>query len=162
MRDEALFINGIFESVLEEILEIQGPLPDQILFLQPYAGSRIAHFVGEEPTTADPVRLYLSTSTALGLVAYQAEVVGWSDKTKLSNEERSALNRIIWSLQPHEHGLYDKAKRGGPASMNLLHIRRLNPVKPRFKVRRLSKTSNGTPLAKRTTSGGWAYVHRIG
>jgi len=31
MRSQALFINGIFESVLQDILTVQSQLPEQIL-----------------------------------------------------------------------------------------------------------------------------------
>ena len=33
MRAEALFINGVFEEVLREILKVQSVVPEQILFL---------------------------------------------------------------------------------------------------------------------------------
>jgi hypothetical protein len=36
MRQQALFINGIYESVAEEISKIQSALPEEILFLQPH------------------------------------------------------------------------------------------------------------------------------
>ena len=41
MALEALFINGVYESVLEEICRTQSVLPDQILFLQPYSSRPI-------------------------------------------------------------------------------------------------------------------------
>ena len=40
MRQQALFINGIFESVAEEILKVQSVLPEQIpTFISFEAGS---------------------------------------------------------------------------------------------------------------------------
>ena len=41
MSAEALFINEVYESVLEEILRTQTLLPEQILFLQPYSSRPI-------------------------------------------------------------------------------------------------------------------------
>ena len=36
MKPNGVFVNGVYEDVLIEILEIQSELPEQILFLQPY------------------------------------------------------------------------------------------------------------------------------
>ena len=36
---EALFINGVYEGVLKEILQIQAELPEHIMYLQPDSGS---------------------------------------------------------------------------------------------------------------------------
>ena len=35
MRTDALFSNGIFVNVLDEILKTQSATPDRVLFLQP-------------------------------------------------------------------------------------------------------------------------------
>lgn len=40
MRD-ALYLNGVFYSVLQEIVAVQSAVPDQPLFLQPYSDSQI-------------------------------------------------------------------------------------------------------------------------
>jgi hypothetical protein len=37
----ALFLNGVYEGVLEEILQVQAHLPEQIMFLQPHKGEAI-------------------------------------------------------------------------------------------------------------------------
>ncbi len=39
MENEAIFINGIFDSVVDEILNVQQHVPEQILYLQPCSGS---------------------------------------------------------------------------------------------------------------------------
>lgn len=160
MRSEAIFLNGVFESVLQEILEIQTPLPEQILFLQPYSGSAIRELRDHPPTIDDPVRLFLSTTKDLSTVRYQAEIVNWSDKTALSDGERFALNRIIWSLQPHEHGLYERPQEQGALCVNLLHVRRMEELDSPFSVDALVKTSDDEPVSTgRTTAGGWTYVY---
>jgi hypothetical protein len=56
LKPIALFMNGVFESVLEEILQIQSVLPEQIMFLQPY--SRACHqLVGfDKVESVDPAK----------------------------------------------------------------------------------------------------------
>ena len=36
MHDDAIYVNGVFDSVLREIVAIQTAVPEQILFMQPY------------------------------------------------------------------------------------------------------------------------------
>lgn len=76
MREEGIFFNGVYESVLEEILQIQSVLPEHILFLQPFKGQAIVGLEHNPPTVADPVRLFMSVTTDLPTVRYQAEIVG--------------------------------------------------------------------------------------
>lgn len=162
MRSEALFINGVFEDVLKEVLLVQGALPEHVMYLQPYSGSLIRHLHDAPPTPEDPVRLYLSTSGALGEISYVAEIVGVDDKRELSDDRRNVLNRVIWSLQPNETGLYTEAR--GQECVNLLHIRRLRKLdRDRVvPVTNLTKTVDDTPIAgARTTAGGWSYVRVV-
>ncbi len=159
MRSEALFLNGIYEDVLQEMLKIQSVLPEQILFLQPYSGSAMAKLRDDPPTIDLPMRLFASTTTDLATVSYTAEIVGWDYKRALPYEKRHALNRIIYCLQPGEGGVYDSSPSGDGTSANLLHVRRLQRLAIPFPVNKLIKTSDGKPVsAGRTTAGGWAYV----
>ena len=159
MRSEALFLNGVYEEVLRDILRIQSVLPEQILFLQPYSGRPMVRLRDNPPTVESPMRLFLSTTTDLATVSYMAEIVGWDDKRMLSDKKRRVLNRIIYCLQPTEDGVYDASRAGDGRSVNLLHVRRLQKVEPPFGVERLIKINDGRPLsAGRTTAGGWAYV----
>jgi hypothetical protein len=159
MRTEAVFINGVYEAVLKEILGIQAALPEHILFLQPYSGDPIVHLRDDPPRVEDPVRLFLSVTTDLPTVRYEAEIVGWDDKRHLPKERSHAISRLIWCLQPGEGGLYDASRVEGSPSVNLLHIRRLLELQKPFSVSRLIKTVDGQPVsAGRTTSGGWIYV----
>lgn len=158
MRAEAIFLNGVYEAVIEDILRIQKPLPEQILYLQPHSGSRIVHLDENPPRIEDSVRLFLSTTTDLSTVQYVAEIVGWDDKRKLSEEKGHALNRIIWTLQSTEPGLYDFSGTDSP-SLNLLHVRRMQQLSEPFGVDMLVKTSDAEAVsAGRTTAGGWTYV----
>ena len=160
MRSEALFINGVFEDVLKEILLVQGPLPEHVMYLQPYSGSPIRHLHDHPPTSEDPVRLYLSTTTSLGEIGYLAEIIGVDDKRKLTDDKRNALNRVIGTLQPNETGVYTEAR--GQDCVNLLHIRRLKKLDQAVPVTALIKTVDETPIAgPRSTAGGWSYVRPL-
>ena len=161
IKEEALFINGVFENVLEEILQIQNELPEHIMYLQPYSSDPIVHLRDDPPTDEAAVLLYLSITTDLSMVHYTAEIVGWDDKREIPHAKRKVLNRVIATLQPNESGLYDASRVEGKPSVNLLHIRRLRRVDPPVSVSRLIKTVDGKPVSPgRTTAGGWAYVKR--
>lgn len=156
---EALFLNGVYEDVLTEILHIQKLLPDLILFLQPYKAQAMKKLAINPPTCEAPILAYISTTEDLSVVSYSGEIVGWDDKRHISNERRNVLNRIIWTLQPNEGGLYNASNEDGKESVNLLYIRRLRALSEPFSVSRLIKSSDGTPYSeKRTTAGGWSYV----
>jgi hypothetical protein len=160
LKPVALFINGVFETVLEEILQIQAVLPEQIMFLQPYAGSVMKKLSNEPPSVESPMHLFVSTTTDLATVRYQAEIVGWEDKRKLPDTKKQVINRLIAVLQPDEKELYNAAKSGTGESVNLLYIRRLKKLDAPFSVEQLQKVSDGKPLStSRTTAGGWSYVH---
>lgn len=162
MRSEALFINGVFEGVLEEILEVQSELPDHIMFLQPFAGSPMVELRDDPPTVESPMTLFLSVTSDLPTVRYAAEIVGWDDKRELPPQKRNVLNRLLYCLQPGEGGLYDAARTDEGKSVNLLHIRRLRRLPSPFGVERLIKTSDGKPVSpNRSTSGGWSYVRTV-
>ena len=158
-QEEALFINGVYEEVLEEILLIQKELPEHIMYLQPYSPRPIIHLHDDPPAWERPTKLYISITTDLSNVHFTAEIVRWDDKRKFTEEKRHVLNRVIWTLQPNEGGLYDASRVKGKPSVNLLHIRRLQRIVPPFSVSRLIKTSDNKPVSTaRTTSGGWVYV----
>lgn len=59
MREEALFLNGVYEDVLREILLIQKELPEQILFLQPYSSNTITRLRDDPPSVESPMRLLI-------------------------------------------------------------------------------------------------------
>lgn len=161
MKQEALFINGIYDQPLREILSIQTELPEQILFLQPYSSNAISRLRDDPPTIDDPMQLFISITNDLATVRYSAEIVGWDDKRNLSEARRRVLSRLVWTLQPSESGLYDASRVEGARSVNLLHIRRLRELKQPFPVSELIKTSDQQPLSEaRTTAGGWAYVQK--
>jgi 5-methylcytosine-specific restriction protein A len=159
VRAEALFLNGVWDDVLQDILKIQAYLPEQILYLQPYSSERIVHLAENPPSVDDPVRLLVSITDDLARVHYIAEIIGWDDKRELGWAKLHALNRVIYPLQPTEEGVYLKAKPEGPDCVNLLYVRRLRKLSKPFSVDQLTVTSTGQPHSTgRSTSGGWSYV----
>ena len=156
-RDEALFLNGVYESVLQEIVDVQTQMPEQILFLQPYSGDRVVHLSQTPPTIDAPMQLYISTSKNLSEVAYTAEIVGWDYKPDTTEDKRHLVSRIQAILQPGETGMVFEHSQA-----NLIHVRRMSKLKEPFSVAELIKTSDGKPLSEnRTTSGGWSYVRPL-
>jgi hypothetical protein len=159
MRDEGVFLSGVHRRVLEEILEIQGVLPEHILFLQPSKGKAIVGLRDNPPTVDDPVRLFMSVTTDLPTVRYEAEIVGWDDKRNIERTRRNAIERLLWTLQPGEGGLYDASQSETGESVNLLNVRRLQRIAEPFTVERLIKTFGGDGVSpNRSQAGGWTYV----
>jgi hypothetical protein len=162
MREEAIFLNGVYRAVLEDILKVQEHLPEHIMYLQPYSEAAIVRLRDNPPTIDDPVRLYLSTTDELATVGYSAEIVAWDNKTLIPEKRRRVITRLIYMLQPTEPGLYNASGDGTGQSTNLLHVRRLVRLVPGFSVTRLIKTSDLTPVSpNRSTAGGWSYVQRL-
>ncbi len=154
-----LYMNGVYRSVLEEILAVHRHLPDQILYMQPHGSGRITKLRDDPPTIDNPTKIWISTGDDLEHVSYTVEIVGWEDKTEMSDERRELIEKIIDRLQPNEGGLYNLANTPGESSLNLLHVRRMFKFNQPFSVSRLVKISNDEPLAtNRTRGGGHSYV----
>ena len=163
MRDWALFINGIYRNVLEEILAAQRERPDLTYFLQPYSGSAIARLQRDIPSPGAPVTLYASTTDKLDTVSYTADVVGWENKLAISASRREAVSNILKKYQPGEGEddgpLFDASRTQGSPSLNLLHVREMTKLDAPFSVAQLIKLSDGKPLStNRSRSGGFSYV----
>jgi putative restriction endonuclease len=80
----AIFLNGVFESVPEEILNAQKDNPGKVFDLQPHSESVMKHLEKVPPTLHSPVPLYISTSRQLDQVCYVTDIVGWEDKRELA------------------------------------------------------------------------------
>ena len=156
----ALYINGIYENVLKEILAIQGSKPDSVCYLQPYKAARILRLSKQPPTPETPVILYASTTSALSEVRYQAEIIGWENKSELSAERLFNLNAHISKYQPGETEIYLENESGEPC-INLISIRRLRHLRTPLHISNLVKLSDGVPLKERTRAGGWSYIKPI-
>jgi hypothetical protein len=159
MRSEAIFLNGVWEGVLQDILNIQQHLPEHIMYLQPHKGKRIVLLAQNPPSTDDPVRLLMSVTDNLSNISYVAEIVGWDDKRELSGPKLTVLNRLIYAFQWTEGGVYPYVRNPKKPCVNLLHIRRLQKLQHTFSVAELHNVKDEQPLSTgRTQSGGWTYV----
>ena len=104
--EKALFINGVFRTVLEEIVTAQQGDPGLICYLQPYMEGRMKLLAEETPTNKSPMPLYVSLSDDLGHICFTAEIVGWEDKQELDPDRLELLNRHIKQFQPSEEEIY--------------------------------------------------------
>src|SRR5690606_8757559 len=105
------------------------------------------------------VRLLMSITNDLAHIHYTAEIVGWDNKQELAPERAAVLNRLLWTLQPNEGGLYHIHSDEQRQSVNLLHIWRLQQLRIPISVNELTVISTGQAhKIGRTTSGGWSYV----
>lgn len=156
MRSEALYINGIFREVLDDIAEVHKTRPELQLYLQPYAESPMTHLRDAPPDKSDPARLYASTTDDLQHVSYTADIIRWEDKTTIPDRRRERILKRIADYQPTEDGLYNVPEDG--ISRNLLCVLRMRRLDKPFSVTKLIKTIDNEPLGVRSTAGGWAYV----
>lgn len=159
MSDWALFINGIYRSVLQEILAAQLLSPDMTFYLHPHGGGAIVRLRNEVPSLESPVALYASTTDDLKTVSYMANIVGWENKLDMNQASRQEIDAIIRQYQPCEGGLYDASATPGSPSLNLLHLRQMTKLDAPFSVAKLIKVSDGKPLStNRSRAGGYSYV----
>lgn len=158
----ALFINGVFREVLEEIIESQETLGSAINYLQPHKGQTIRMLKKQPPTLKKPVTLYLSTTDDLDHICYAAEIVDWKDKRTISSAERAKVTKQLERFQPGETTLFTAEEEIGKIAINLLRLRNLEACVTLLPTSCLRKTSDGLPLKPRTRSGGWSEVFSIG
>lgn len=156
---ESIFLNGVYESVLEEILEAQKDHPDKTFYLQPYSSRKVRQLVEHPPTKDNPTPLYISTTTKLDKICYKAEIVGWDNKQELSSKQLEILNQHIEKFQSNEEEIY--LTTGGTECINLISIVNLQKLTNQFSVKNLIKLNNEEPLQPRTQPGNWAYVEEL-
>ena len=156
MRSQALYLNGIFRKVLDDIAKHHATRPELQLYLQPYSEVAIAYLRDNPPDKSDPVRLYASTSADLERVSYVADIIRWEDKTTIPEHRRERIRKRLEDFQPNEGGLYNVPEDG--ISRNLLTVVRMQRLGEPFSVTKLIKTVDNQPLGVRSTAGGWAYV----
>jgi len=158
----AFFENGVFEIVLEEILEAQIIDSEIISYIQPYANKTMRYLKKIVPSDTNPIVFYLSTTTNPNMIEYTAEIVKWEDKTELFNnnfQRIEKLNEQIIKFQPIAKEIYkysddEKSKE----CRNLVSIRKLKKLSIPFTVGMLIKAENGEPYQERSQSGGWSEV----
>lgn len=154
---EALFMNGVFEVVLNDILDAQAAHPSLVCYLQPYKPVLIRRLEEEPPSPEQPWKLFMSLTHTLGLVTFEADIVEWHDKAALGSDQIAALNEHFAQYQPRERGVHlDGAS--GEFGRNLLGIVGLRRIDPALSVSGFVKISDDLPLRDRTRAGGWSYV----
>ncbi len=159
MRDTAIFLNGVYEDVLQDILAVQSHLPDHIMYVQPHKSQQIRMLADNPPSTDDPVRLLMSITTDLPHVHFVAEIVGWDDKRTLRGDKLRLLNRLIYALQWTEGGVFGCGPGVAKPCVNLLYVRRTQSLMKPFPVDQLTNVNDGEPPStNRTQAGGWIYV----
>lgn len=153
----ALYINGVFETVLKEIIKAQKDDSGRVCYLQPYAAERIKLLAEAAPTPANPIRLYISLTDSLAVASYRALIVGWHDKRELGDSDLGRFNEHFKEYQPGEKEVY-RTGGGGQLCVNLIAITHLERLPDRTPVSSFIKIVDGTPLKERSRSGGWSYV----
>lgn len=162
--NQALYINGVFEEVLEEIIKAQSNEKELVCTLQPYSGRVIKLLEGNDFNQNPSILYYISTTTDLKHVSYVAEIVGWENKRNLENTPKKLkqLNEQIGKNQPIQGEVYfhsDKEKT--KECVNLIELKNLRKLVLPFQVGNLIKVSDGTPYKPRTQAGGWSPVYEV-
>lgn len=151
-------MNGIFESVLDEILEAQDNNPSLISYLQPHASKVIRMLKNQPSSPSDPITLLASTTNNLPQICYTAEIIGWDDKRELTVKRRGEIEEHLSEAQAGEIDLFT----GNEKAINLITIRNLRRLDTLHSTNILDKVSDGLPLKKRSRSGGSSEVYDIG
>lgn len=150
----SLFINGIYESVLSEIVTAQENNDNLICFLQPYKSHKINWKNSILPTLKNPITCYISITDSLPIVSYKAKIVGWENKNEIDKPRRDILNEHIQNFQKGETEIYGKG-------INLISIIDLQKIQIPLPVQNFIKIDDNKPLKPRTRAGGWSYVNAL-
>lgn len=162
MRNTALFINGIYESVLDEISRCQANVPNGHTYLQPHSSRVIQKLRKHPPSETWPLRLYASTTADLSRIRFTAEIIQWEDKRSLSAGRRQQVREHLDRHQPGEVKLFLGEEGEVNDSVNLLTIRNLREIDHSYFTSILTKVSDNSTLKKRSRSGGWSEVYDMG
>ncbi|MDP2984817.1 MAG: HNH endonuclease [Candidatus Latescibacter sp.] len=157
--EKALFINGVYEDVLDEIVKSQEANPGRVFYLQPYSESSIKQLRNGSTEPYFPLPLYISTTRQLNQICYSADIIGWEDKNELSAKRLAFLNEHIKIFQPKEVEIYFEVKE--KKCVNLISIRNLTKFSNQLSTSNLIKESDGEPLKPRTRAGSWSYVYAL-
>lgn len=154
----ALYLNGVFETVLDEIMQAQINKPGKTFYLQPYRKDYITKLKENPPTPDSPISLFISITNDLSNISYIAEIVGWEDKQNIDPVRFQVLNDEITKHQKKEERIYLELDNGKKCA-NLISIRNLKKLNDKIKLSNLILISSGKPHKTRTTSGGYSYVY---
>lgn len=151
MSSTAIFYRGMYKDQLKRMCKAQDRDKSIRLFMQPYSRSPIVELRDHPPTSIDSVTLYLSTNEDFTKVSWQAEIIDWRDKQKLSEEERQNIDREVRHYDSDLFGIEE-------GMVNLLQLRNLVKLEPGFSVIELTKINGGEPVSKDAFRSGWVYV----
>ena len=152
-------INGVFETVLIDIIKSQKKYPGEIFYLQPYSSKVIRLLKDTNFEDIESIPLYISVTTQLNQISYVADIINWDDKRHLSNERISVLDKKIKKYQPNETGL-ELGSDDKPV-VNLISIKNLRKFKNHISKDHLIKIRDGKPVKGRTQAGGWTVVKEL-
>lgn len=156
--ENALYLNGVYESVLDEIVKSQEKNPNKVFYLQPFSEKTITQLKQDTPTYDFPLPVYISTTGQLNQICFSAEIVGWEDKREIDPSRRALLNEHIKQFQPKEGEIYSEAR--GKKCVNLISIKNVKKLSNQLSTSNLIK-KNGEPLKPRTQPGHWSYVRAL-
>lgn len=156
---KALFLNGVYEETLDEIVKAQAKHPGTICYLQPYKSAKMRLLADEAPSPAQPIVFYASLTDSLGQVHFKGNIVGWADKRALKDDQKrlQLLDAHISEFQPSEGKIHLTTTDGKPY-VNLLAVRDVSRLETPVPVSCFIKVADGQPLKKRTRAGGWSPV----
>ena len=104
--ETALFMNGVYEAGLDEIIKSKETNPDRVFYLQPYSSFSIKQFKNSPPDSQNSVPIYISTTVQLNQICYMAYIVGWDNKTELSQARLAFLNDHIKIISQAKGNLF--------------------------------------------------------
>ena len=158
----ALFLNGVYESVIEDIIASQDARGGGDHYLQPYKGAIIQMLKKAPPSEDAPVALYVSTTKNLKNICFTAEIIDWKDKRELSREGKDQVLEHLMIYQPGEKPLFAAEEEVGEKAVNLLTLRNVRRCTSLLPTNILRKRSDGQALKPRTRAGGWSEVFDVG
>ena len=155
MMNFTLYLNGVYEQVLEEIRNAQAGNPGLVCYLQPYSARAMARLAESPPTPQAALTTFISLTSSLSFISYQAKIIGWENKSEMASARRAELNAHMQKHQPSEE-IYTEVD--GKTCINLISVVDVEQLEEQIPVSKLVKISDQTPLKPRSTSGGWSYV----
>ena len=157
--DYALYMNGVYEDGLREIVRCHHNEMHTVCYLQPHGSRIITRLRDDTPNQLDPVKLYISTSTDLSTIRYVASIVNWRHKESLTEQELVGMNEHISRHQPGEGSIY--GEMNGKVLVNLIFVVGMTRLTSPWPVNKLKKIENNESLGIRTQPGSFSYVHQL-
>lgn len=159
IEKRALSLNGIYESVLAEIIESQIENQGKVFYLQPYTDQIIRELSKFPPKNSYKWDLYISITTDLNNIHYIAEICGWENKDELNDIRITELNAHLRIFQKNEGEIFPEGN--DKIGINLISIKNLRKLDIPIPSYNLFKTKDGIALKSRTRAGKWSYVYPL-